>query len=159
MTTRDYEHDGLTVHWDASRCIHVAACVRLGDDCFDPRRRPWVDLTVTDQETVITAVEACPTGALRWSRADDTEQPETPTRMTPVRGGPMLVRGDVEVVDREGRTITAGPRVALCRCGNSGNQPFCDNSHRTDGFTEPEPRGTDADPSAPDEVCPPQDFG
>lgn len=158
MATRDYEHEGLTVHWDSGRCIHAAACIRLGDGCFDPQRRPWVDLTATDQATVITAVEACPTGALQWSRSDETEQPEAPTRMTPVRGGPMLVRGDVEVVDREGRTIAAGPRVALCRCGNSGNQPFCDNSHRTQGFSEPEPRGVAPDPSAPDEVCPPQDF-
>lgn len=158
MATREYEHDGLVVHWDSTLCIHVAACIRLGDGCFDPQRRPWVDLTQADRSTAIEAIEACPTGALRWSTTEGAgEEPASPTRMRPVRGGPMLVRGDVEVVDGEGRTIMAGPRAALCRCGNSGNQPFCDNSHREQGFDEPEPRGTE-DAAAPDEICPPQEF-
>lgn len=159
MATREYEHEGLVVHWDSSKCIHVAACIRLGDGCFDPQRRPWVDLTESDRETAVRAIEACPTGALQWSTADGrTEEPASPARMQPIRGGPMLVRGEVEIVDREGRTIGTGPRAALCRCGNSGNQPFCDNSHRTNGFDEAEPRGADPEPASPDEVCPPQDF-
>ena len=159
MATREYEHEGLVVHWDSSRCIHVAACIRLGDGCFDPQRRPWVDMTETDRDTIVAAVEACPTGALGWSTSDgETEESPAPTTMRPVRGGPLLVRGEVEVVDRAGRPIATGPRVALCRCGNSGNQPFCDNSHRSEGFDEPEPRGVDATPASPDEVCPPQDF-
>lgn len=159
MATRDYEHEGLVVHWDSSKCIHVAACIRLGDGCFDSSRRPWVDLTLVDRDTVIGAVEACPTGALRWSTtAGETEQPPAPATMRPVRGGPMLVRGDIEIVDRDGHPIGTGPRAALCRCGNSRNQPFCDNSHRTEGFDEPEPRGEASEPQAPDEVCPPQEF-
>jgi uncharacterized Fe-S cluster protein YjdI/CDGSH-type Zn-finger protein len=159
MATRDYEHDGLTVHWDSSRCIHVGACLQRGDGAFDSTRRPWVDLTLTDHDTVVDAVEACPTGALTWSATDGTaETPPPTTTMVPLRGGPMVVRGDIAVVDREGRTIATGPRAALCRCSNSGNQPFCDNSHRTAGFDEPEPRGDDEDPAAPDEVCPPQEF-
>lgn len=159
MTSRQYEHDGLVVHWDASRCIHVGACVRRGEGCFDPGRRPWVDLTLVDRDTAVAAIEACPTGALQWSdHLGRTEQPASPTSMRPVRGGPLFVRGDVEVVDARGRTIGAAPRAALCRCGNSGNQPWCDNSHRTRGFAEPEPRGTVVDAQAPDEVCPPQDF-
>ncbi len=27
-------------------------------------------------------------------------------------------------------------RVALCRCGHSGNKPFCDNAHLEAGFTD-----------------------
>jgi CDGSH-type Zn-finger protein len=28
-------------------------------------------------------------------------------------------------------------RLALCRCGQSHNKPFCDNTHRDVGFEDP----------------------
>src|SRR5690554_6484361 len=49
--------------------------------------------------------------------------------------GPLLVRGDVEILLADGRPA---PRrratVALCRCGASGIKPFCDGSHKVIGF-------------------------
>ena len=46
--------------------------------------------------------------------------------------GPYLISGDVTVVDHEGRTFLRPPgkAIALCRCGNSANKPFCDGSHK-----------------------------
>lgn len=53
-----------------------------------------------------------------------------PARVTVTPGGPLLVRGDVELVDVHGEPI---PRrrntIALCRCGRSAIQPYCDGSH------------------------------
>ncbi|MGZ2223993.1 CDGSH iron-sulfur domain-containing protein [Glutamicibacter nicotianae] len=45
--------------------------------------------------------------------------------------GPLLLRGDFEIVDAEGQPIEArqGP-VALCRCGGSAIKPFCDGTHK-----------------------------
>jgi CDGSH-type Zn-finger protein len=40
----------------------------------------------------------------------------------------------VRIVDADGRLIREDTRVALCRCGASGNKPFCDGSHRRIGF-------------------------
>jgi CDGSH-type Zn-finger protein len=34
-----------------------------------------------------------------------------------------------------GQLIREDTRVALCRCGGSQNKPFCDGTHRTNGFT------------------------
>jgi CDGSH-type Zn-finger protein len=51
--------------------------------------------------------------------------------------GPYVIRGAVRVVDHLGNEFTPPPgkdSVALCRCGASGNRPFCDGSHRTIGF-------------------------
>jgi CDGSH-type Zn-finger protein len=51
--------------------------------------------------------------------------------------GPYKVTGPVRLVDGEGHAleIPEGTAIALCRCGRSGTKPFCDKSHREDGFS------------------------
>ena len=47
--------------------------------------------------------------------------------------GPLLVEGPVCLLDGEGRELPrdpAKPAVALCRCAQSQNLPFCDGSTR-----------------------------
>lgn len=68
---------------------------------------------------------------------------------------PDLVAGGaiVRVTDHEGGeyTIPDGERpLALCRCGASATKPFCDGSHRHNGF---EASGTSPGPAAPS-ACP-----
>jgi CDGSH-type Zn-finger protein len=49
--------------------------------------------------------------------------------------GPLLVTGPVELFDHEGNPFpTEGPNIALCRCGGSARKPFCDGTHRGNGF-------------------------
>ena len=58
--------------------------------------------------------------------------------------GPLVVQGAVRVVDHLGNEFSVPPGkefVALCRCGQSKNRPFCDGSHRTCGFQTPELAG------------------
>ena len=51
--------------------------------------------------------------------------------ITPSDRGPYLVKGPVVLQDAEGNPYTLDkPVVALCRCGHSGNKPFCDGSHK-----------------------------
>lgn len=60
----------------------------------------------------------------------------TRTRITPYRDGPLIVRGDFEIVDQDGNAIDPGrATVALCRCGKSRIRPFCDGSHQLVRFT------------------------
>ena len=49
--------------------------------------------------------------------------------------GPYKVTGPVRLVDADGQVwdLGDGP-VALCRCGASRTKPFCDASHREEGF-------------------------
>jgi CDGSH iron-sulfur domain-containing protein 3 len=53
--------------------------------------------------------------------------------------GPYLVRGKVTITDSDGNVYTVqGPNVALCRCGGSSTKPFCDGTHKSNGFAATE---------------------
>ena len=46
-------------------------------------------------------------------------------------GGPLLVRGDVQIINPDGSQVPrTRPVMALCRCGKSGLAPLCDGSHK-----------------------------
>lgn len=50
--------------------------------------------------------------------------------------GPYKVTGAVRLIDAEGHEwhVEEGETIALCRCGRSDTKPFCDASHRKEGF-------------------------
>ena len=58
-----------------------------------------------------------------------------PLSVTPTRNGPLEVRGNLEVVSGTGRTVAKLTKTWLCRCGGSKKKPYCDGSHRANGFT------------------------
>lgn len=132
--TRRYTQGELTVRWYAKRCIHSAECIRAAPRVFDPRRRPWIDLTQDDVERITQAVDACPTGALEYTYQGRTsEQMDVAPEVYAVPGGPYYCRGSFRIVDEDGTLLRETTRIALCRCGKSANMPFCDNSHRAKG--------------------------
>jgi CDGSH-type Zn-finger protein len=62
----------------------------------------------------------------------DGGNPETPPEhdsVTVMTGGPLYIRGLVRLRAADGSVIVEDTRMALCRCGQSHNKPFCDNSH------------------------------
>jgi CDGSH-type Zn-finger protein len=70
--------------------------------------------------------------------------------ITPKANGPLVVQGPVKVVTPDGRELAVPPRkdgraaevVVLCRCGGSATKPFCDGSHKRNGFSDtPPPSG------------------
>ena len=66
--------------------------------------------------------------------ASDPSAPNAAVTITLRANGPLLVQGDVTVIDSAGNEIDRGGRVAFCRCGASKTKPFCDASHKTAGF-------------------------
>ena len=48
--------------------------------------------------------------------------------------GPLIVKGAVDILDSNGQLMKTAEQVALCRCGQSANKPFCDGMHRKAGF-------------------------
>ena len=57
--------------------------------------------------------------------------------------GPYLIKGPVTLLDADANPYTIEENVVLCRCGGSATKPFCDGTHRTNGFvaTERAPKG------------------
>lgn len=53
--------------------------------------------------------------------------------------GPLLVRGAITLLDADGEPVPSRrSTVALCRCGASAIKPFCDGTHKVNGFTTAE---------------------
>ncbi len=49
--------------------------------------------------------------------------------------GPLLVRGPARLVDQEGHEIERHrATVALCRCGGTAVPPWCDGTHKVNGY-------------------------
>lgn len=61
-----------------------------------------------------------------------------PIKITVLRNGSLLVEGPIELCDCDGRPwdLTGKTKLHLCRCGASGNRPFCDGSHKKIGFQD-----------------------
>jgi uncharacterized Fe-S cluster protein YjdI/CDGSH-type Zn-finger protein len=154
MAPRTYRGAQVEVSFDGGLCIHAAECVRRLPAVFDRDRRPWVLADNATAEELTTVIEACPSGALRYHRLDGRadEEPPAATMVTPIEDGPLLVRGELVVLHEDG-TREGLPRAALCRCGQSKNKPFCDNSHLQSGFRAPGvPAGAAYDSAQPRHV-------
>ncbi|MGE8367496.1 CDGSH iron-sulfur domain-containing protein [Cupriavidus sp. 2MCAB6] len=54
--------------------------------------------------------------------------------MHPIPNGPLRIKGNLEVISGTGRTVNRMTEAWLCRCGHSGNKPFCDGTHKKVGF-------------------------
>lgn len=66
---------------------------------------------------------------------DDIKPPDGgPCRIIPMRNGPVILRGWVEIRDVDGTHRRYLDKVALCRCGASKNKPLCDGGHNKIDF-------------------------
>jgi CDGSH-type Zn-finger protein len=56
--------------------------------------------------------------------------------VTTTENGPYSITGPITIHDHDGRAVEVpdGDSVSLCRCGGSGNKPFCDGTHATIDF-------------------------
>ena len=140
---RAYAALEVTVFYDRGRWRHYAECVGGLPPVFDPTRRPWIRADRADAQAVAEVVRRCPTGALHYRLlAAEPEQPTDPTTITRDPRGPLLVRGDLVLDTPDGPRRET--RAALCGCGHTQNQPFCDgacgvNADASGGTRDPAP--------------------
>jgi CDGSH-type Zn-finger protein/uncharacterized Fe-S cluster protein YjdI len=128
----------VDVTWDSRLCIHVGECGRAEGDLFVGGRKPWCQPDLVSADEVAQVVERCPTGALAHTRKDGGPAEAAPARntVTVANNGPLYVTGDLRVAGAADDMPGTRTRVALCRCGQSANKPFCDGRHEKVGFVD-----------------------
>ena len=112
----DIRLDGRSIEYRATLCR-----------CGASKNKPFCD--GSHHEVEFTATGEPPTGA-----ADMLEVRDGPLAIDPVTDGPLQVRGNLEITSGTGRVVARVQAARLCRCGASGNKPFCDGSHARVGF-------------------------
>lgn len=131
-----YENGEVRVKWDMNRCIHAEECVNGLPDVFDPGRKPWIEPDNASLEDLKEVIVKCPSGALHYELkdSDQEEQPPKQNVITIEENGPVYIHGNIVIRDMDDNVVLKDTRVAMCRCGASGNKPLCDNSHKDIGF-------------------------
>jgi uncharacterized Fe-S cluster protein YjdI len=135
---RAYAGPEVTVFYDRGRCRHYARMRPWPAAGVRPNRRPWIRADLADPNAIAEVVRRCPTGALHYRLwAGDPEEPARPTTITRDPAGPLLVRGDLHLDTPDGARDET--RAALCGCGQTSTQPFCDGAC---GVNQQHPGGT-----------------
>jgi CDGSH-type Zn-finger protein/uncharacterized Fe-S cluster protein YjdI len=79
-------------------------------------------------------IEFQATGEPSTRSSEPLQHRDGPLAIEPTLNGPLVVSGNLEICSGTGRTMDRVTSARLCRCGGSANKPFCDNTHRTNGF-------------------------
>src|SRR3954471_9465727 len=120
---RHYANEAIDITYDARRCIHAAECTQGLPAVFDTDRRPWILPSGASADAIAAVIERCPSGALHYTRRAGGAPEAAPAKTTieSVQGGPLYVRGLVQLRAADGSLLVEDTRMALCRCGQSQN--------------------------------------
>lgn len=127
-----YEGSEVTVTYNPRLCSHAAECARIAGHVFNSNEKPWVQPDKGTRADIEAVIAACPSGALAFpgpehrlpaGRADIEVEPN----------GPYWVLGATMEADAPGEG-SCPDKFVLCRCGLSGNKPYCDGTHRDKGW-------------------------
>ncbi len=130
--TKKYSNDDITVVWKPDVCIHSKLCWTGLQEVFNPRKRPWIDMSAAETKRIKEQVQRCPSGALSYYYNDASAEPTEISAESLVevsKNGPLLVYGNIVVKDAAGNESRKNKVTAFCRCGASGNKPYCDGTH------------------------------
>ena len=130
--THSFQNRTIKVSFDGNICAHAGICFGELHSVFDGDANPPINLDGASTEEVIRVVTKCPSSALTYERLDGVanEQSVTTNSATIIPNGPVAMRGQLKLGDKE------YTRLTLCRCGQSQNKPYCDGSHKQVSFDD-----------------------
>ena len=114
----------------------------------DTHQTVWDEVEKTDDPEMaaifLDQVKDCVSGRLVAidSATGEPVHPARPPRISTTQdpaedcSGPLYVEGGIRVVSADGEEYERRARMALCRCGQSGNKPFCDGTHVKTGWSD-----------------------
>jgi CDGSH-type Zn-finger protein len=123
---------------------HRCAFLRF---CHTEKGKTWDLIERSDQqeerELAIRSAEECLAGRLTAVSKEGTElekefKPAVEILQDPEKNvsSAIIVKGKIEIEGADGEKYESRNTLALCRCGESDNKPFCDCSHVHTGFKE-----------------------
>lgn len=131
---KDYTKGDLTIHWKPAKCIHSEICIKTLPEVYKPSEKPWIQPEGASEEDLMKQIDRCPSAALTYIRkGQEAQEVVSNTEIEIMVNGPLLVKGNIRLV-RKGETEEKEGPVALCRCGESANKPFCDGAHKRIDF-------------------------
>lgn len=113
----DLRIDGVSIGYRATLCR-----------CGASKNKPYCDGSHHDIH--FEASGEPPTG----DKTDMLAVRDGPIDIAPQVDGPLMVRGNMEIISGTGRMVARLTAARFCRCGHSKNKPFCDGSHVAAGF-------------------------
>lgn len=135
---KEYSNGEVTITWETSKCIHSANCVNGLPSIFDNKKRPWIDAMGASTEEIVKQINKCPSGALGYYFPEKSEKSSgdviSEQLVEVMPNGPLMVYGNLQVKLPDGKIQNQSKVSAFCRCGGSQNKPFCDGSHKKNGF-------------------------
>ncbi|MGB5277875.1 MAG: CDGSH iron-sulfur domain-containing protein [Gammaproteobacteria bacterium] len=133
-----YQGKNIDVLWDSRLCIHIGECGYSAGELFVGGRDPWCSPDLEMDDNVKEIVKRCPSGALTYNdkKNADNELAAQCNTVRVVYNGPLYIQGELHIENTPQDMPGISYRAALCRCGQSGNKPFCDNSHLKAGFED-----------------------
>jgi CDGSH-type Zn-finger protein/uncharacterized Fe-S cluster protein YjdI len=137
--------DDIEIRFDVARCIHSRRCVLNAPTVFLANvKGPWLHPETDSVEHLVHVAQSCPSGAITYRRLDGGAEEGAPQVNTIQlrQNGPYAFHASLNI-DEQSPLY----RATLCRCGQSKNKPFCDNSHIDAGFEATgEPATTPSEP-------------
>lgn len=113
----DLRIDGVPIGYRATLCR-----------CGASKNKPYCDGSHHDVH--FDASGEPPTG----DKTDMLAVRDGPIEIVPQLDGPLMVRGNMEIISGTGRMVARLTAARFCRCGHSSNKPFCDGTHVRVGF-------------------------
>ena len=121
------ENGPLAVHADmqivgGAQALRATLC-----RCGASKNKPYCDGSHVEAGFVASGEPATQASESLGNRAG-------PLEVKPKPDGPLEITGNVEIISGTGRTINRLEKTWLCRCGQSQKKPYCDGTHKRNGF-------------------------